>query len=531
MGLVFDNFTICRMEGEDAKNETTALTTDHVDNQDGDNNEGEVKTNDEMETEESNTAYEDGENSDSITFTDADESVLDFPLSDLGLKFNEDNNLSDIRYQIEVELGISDETANCTEKGSSVEVGISDETVNCTEKESSVEFGISDEIITFTEGEPSGGTNASDVNNQSEVSQRVLSLSEIPRRKGRGRGSMQCDECESKFLSSGSLSRHVRTVHGVVSDLFECKFCGKKFARKDVMIIHEQNSCNKGERRKDDEYVQCSFCDYKIPRRNLGNLKSHIKFYHDKIYDHVCDLCGYKAIKGSILKQHMLSVHENKKYPCETCGKVFTSPGAVIKHDQTFHNINYVFCDLCDFSTVNKTRMKHHKNTKHMGISYKCEQCESEYTHAGSLKEHILIKHKGVKFPCDSCSVICSSVSALNLHRKTIHFNIRLNCPHCETTHATKTNLKIHIQSKHENVKYDCNECDAQLASINSLNQHIENKHSEKTISYKCNLCENEYSNKGGLKQHVLTKHEGVKYPCSQCSFQGSQPSTLIVHA
>ena len=294
-------------------------------------------------------------------------------------------------------------------------------------------------------------TEGNEVDNQHSFHSepKVLLLSDIPTRKGKDQGSIGCNKCDSKLMSTGSLSRHMKTVHAAFSEIFDCKLCGKVFARKDTMQLHERRFCMKGERRKDDQFVQCTYCDYRIPRTRAGDLKDHIRFYHDKIYENVCDLCGYKAIKNGILKKHIASVHENRKYPCETCGQDLSSPDALRVHDKAIHNIKQLSCDLCEFKSSSNTGLNQHKETKHIGIRYTCEDCEAEYTQPTALKNHILSKHKGVKYPCDKCSVMFSSLSALNVHRKSMHFNIRINCPFCETTHASKSNLKTHINSKH----------------------------------------------------------------------------------
>ena len=137
-------------------------------------------------------------------------------------------------------------------------------------------------------------------------------LSDIPTINKRGDGHIQCDKCESKFRSNDSKSRHIKTVHEERDELLECILCSKKLANSKCLAIHEQNCFSKGGVKKIYQYIQCTFCDYKIPRTNVGTMKKHVRFYHDKIYDNVCDLCGYKAFTNNILKQHTLLVHVKK---------------------------------------------------------------------------------------------------------------------------------------------------------------------------------------------------------------------------
>jgi DNA-directed RNA polymerase subunit RPC12/RpoP len=111
-------------------------------------------------------------------------------------------------------------------------------------------------------------TKDNDVDNQNifHSEPKVLLLSDMPSRKGKDQGSIGCNKCNSKLMSTGSLSRHMKTVHAAFTEIFDCKYCGKLFARKDTMQLHERRFCMKGERRKDDQLVQCTYCDYRIPR-------------------------------------------------------------------------------------------------------------------------------------------------------------------------------------------------------------------------------------------------------------------------
>ena len=42
----------------------------------------------------------------------------------------------------------------------------------------------------------------------------------------------KCDSCSQSFTQSGSLNKHIYTVHGGHKD-FKCQFCGKSFLRAD----------------------------------------------------------------------------------------------------------------------------------------------------------------------------------------------------------------------------------------------------------------------------------------------------------
>ena len=293
-------------------------------------------------------------------------------------------------------------------------------------------------------GEPDfvdGVTDSSAKERQPDEEVKFVLLSDLAARKKRGLGKLQCDQCDAKFHTKHYLSRHVKNVHIRIFNscgTFVCQYCEQQFKTSSKKYTHEKFDCPKGERKTDD-FVQCPLCNYKTRRINSGYLRRHIRFYHDKVYDHVCEVCGYKAIRADVLEKHVLSVHEGRKYPCDICGKELTSEDALRVHDRAYHKLEVITCKLCHYQTHTKPKMKQHHESKHLGIRYQCEECESKYTNEQNLQEHILIKHKGKKYPCKSCSSVSASRSALNQHMKTIHQKIRLDCPQCETTHRSKS--------------------------------------------------------------------------------------------
>ena len=51
----------------------------------------------------------------------------------------------------------------------------------------------------------------------------------------------------------------------------------------------------------------CDKCPYES--FDLGNLKKHKMFVHDKIRDHVCEECGKQFSLRQTLKNHVMGVH------------------------------------------------------------------------------------------------------------------------------------------------------------------------------------------------------------------------------
>ena len=53
--------------------------------------------------------------------------------------------------------------------------------------------------------------------------------------------------------------------------------------------------------------------------------------------EHQCPDCKYSSNKLSNVKQHIMSIHEGKKYPCNLCSKVTTTPRHLKRHIKHFH--------------------------------------------------------------------------------------------------------------------------------------------------------------------------------------------------
>ena len=102
-----------------------------------------------------------------------------------------------------------------------------------------------------------------------------------------------------------------------------------------------------------------------------NDLKKHISSFHEKLKNHICDLCGKAFTQAPHLRTHILSVHEGiKDHKCDQVCIVhslfvcFFQLWFIIKH----HNIFYFQCGKA-FSQLSALT-KHHRNV-HEGLRNK----------------------------------------------------------------------------------------------------------------------------------------------------------------
>ena len=78
-----------------------------------------------------------------------------------------------------------------------------------------------------------------------------------------------------------------------------------------------------------------------------------------------CNRCGGNYTSGTVLKRHLLAVHERIKQQCFQCAK--------------------------DFSTLDS--LKRHKKASHDGVKYSCKKCGKCFTSTTAMKRHKDMKH------------------------------------------------------------------------------------------------------------------------------------------
>lgn len=101
-------------------------------------------------------------------------------------------------------------------------------------------------------------------------------------------GILKCpiSNCNFRSQITAKVFRHLQT-HNIIKS-FKCEFCMKRFAKLELLKLHEKNHDNEDTKLKSRWYNQkvCEVCQNKFA--NSKTLSKHIKQVHNKIKPFIC---------------------------------------------------------------------------------------------------------------------------------------------------------------------------------------------------------------------------------------------------
>ena len=152
-----------------------------------------------------------------------------------------------------------------------------------------------------------------------------------------------CHLCDNKFYGKRVYKQHRNMRHGLnkkpvkveapynAQDSNHCHSCKEAFDNKTELIFHEEI---KHTEEKSLDYLICRFCDKKIPRRQQGFFKEHVRT-HTGDAPEVCSYCGKSFKQKKALKNHERLHTGEKPYKCEFCFSSFTQKSSLVSHQKT----------------------------------------------------------------------------------------------------------------------------------------------------------------------------------------------------
>ncbi|XP_037627795.1 telomere zinc finger-associated protein isoform X2 [Sebastes umbrosus] len=277
--------------------------------------------------------------------------------------------------------------------------------------------------------------------------------------------SVQCPTCDKSFKSKYYLKVHNRRHTG--ERPFGCLKCGKRYFRKENLLLHEIRDCA-------------------------------------KVQTYACVTCSSTFNGKEELRLHVVSHTGNMPHKCSTCPEQFMH-----KKNLTIH------------------MMKVHGYPK----PHACPQCPKTFLTRTELRVHEAAKHRGEKpFVCEECGHRASSRNGLQMHIKAIHRNERpFVCNLCGHAFSQKNNLNMHLRIHSGERPYQCHLCGKTFRTQASLDKHHRTHTGERPFS--CDVCEQRFTEKGALVRHKASKHEeGRPHCCHICGKTFKAREQLRVH-
>ncbi|XP_055912041.1 zinc finger protein 99 [Eupeodes corollae] len=190
-----------------------------------------------------------------------------------------------------------------------------------------------------------------------------------------------CEICNRKFVSSKTLSKHVKSVHNKIKP-FICNVCGLKTTRKSVLSIHM--------------------------RQHTGEKPL------------ACKVCKFRTRDPSTLRSHEMRHGKNPKKQCPSCNKCFIQAAALKRHIRTNHPEEFkkISCELCNYVTISAEKLEVHMGDHRKGLivnnedSLDASRGES-FKNPGKFNVHHGGKHIGNAEISSDCFLPLESVDSM----------------------------------------------------------------------------------------------------------------------
>ncbi|XP_058168633.1 zinc finger protein 91-like [Anopheles ziemanni] len=356
--------------------------------------------------------------------------------------------------------------------------------------------------------------------------------------------------CGATFDDEKQLQSHVEEMHAVrrrihaserTSNQHVCDVCQLSFSKEQNLQRHRYS----WQMRKVNI---CSYCGKGFPNQSV--LWEHEQVEHtDMSPQFECEHCGKRFKKKSLIKLHLVTHQEVRRYGCDQCGSRFHFGHQLKKHQNSVHATELPYeCKYCEHKMPSKQRYDQHMR-KHTGERpFECRhQCGRTFSHTTDRRRHEMSAHTGEKpHKCQACGIAYVRRRELQLHiQKHPDHNVEESVQEVGTTNddflnADTSSEELYIEKLEEETTLAANSPDEVKPHEKSTIVEILDASEEHGESFKCQQTDEEIisvEHNVASEQHVWQENvhyqsvEAECFPCCGCTLSFGSEHELKVHS
>ena len=122
---------------------------------------------------------------------------------------------------------------------------------------------------------------------------------------------------------------------------------------------------------------ECDQCG-KIFKTNVV-MKNHIKHVHDKIKEHICEVCAKGFATSFDLNTHRRTHTGEKNFPCHICGQSYSTKQYLQIHTRQHTGEKPHCCKECGKAFADPSALKNHQKQYQHNQAVACEVCRKTF--------------------------------------------------------------------------------------------------------------------------------------------------------
>lgn len=290
-----------------------------------------------------------------------------------------------------------------------------------------------------------------------------------------------------------------------------CPDCGKQFQSPHYLSLHLRNSSQK---------EACPHCGVVCIRGS--ELKTHLESCHNEKWS-MCDECPLLLPDEKEIKTHKREGHRAGVHTCMDCGRSFARAATFEAHSQ-MHAVRT--CRTCGAQYDNRACYREHRarcepdakpvvktlpRSRRVNIrdpaTYTCDYCGKTYKSRPQLKNHIIWIHMDVRpHQCQWCGKRFYTPARLAEHT-VVHTRERnFGCDICGAKLVSKMAAVYHRRRHTGEKPYECEDCGDTFISASRRLEHAKRRHG-KGPKFQCTDCAASFVRSHELRKHILKTH------------------------